>query len=143
MTGSVFTGSQIHHIALRVADVNASKAWFMTTLDFRVDREFTFNGLDFVFLCPAGSNVPVVELVGGGEIALRPPYENVMEMINQPGFNHLCLQVNDLEQAMAELRRRDVKILIDIIPVPPGTGIAKTAFIADPWDDVVELVELA
>ena len=40
---TLFAESQIHHVALRVADVQASKAWFLTTLDFCVDREFSFS----------------------------------------------------------------------------------------------------
>jgi hypothetical protein len=35
--------------------------WFLTKLDFRVEREFSFGGMDFVWLCPAESNVPVIE----------------------------------------------------------------------------------
>jgi catechol 2,3-dioxygenase-like lactoylglutathione lyase family enzyme len=62
---TLFAKSQIHHVALRVADAEASKAWFLTKLDFHVDREFSFGGMDFVWLCPKESNVPVVELIGG------------------------------------------------------------------------------
>ena len=61
-----FAHAQIHHIALRVDDAKASKDWFLTKLDFHVDREFSFNGMDFVWLCPKESTVPVIELIGGG-----------------------------------------------------------------------------
>jgi len=64
--------ARIHHIALRVADAKASKDWFLTKLDFCVDREFSFGGMDFAWLCPAESNVPVIELIGGGVQASRP-----------------------------------------------------------------------
>jgi hypothetical protein len=45
---TLFSESRIHHVALRVADAQASKAWFLTALDFCVDREFSFGGMDFV-----------------------------------------------------------------------------------------------
>jgi catechol 2,3-dioxygenase-like lactoylglutathione lyase family enzyme len=138
-----FAHAQIHHIALRVDDAKASKDWFLTKLDFHVDREFSFNGMDFVWLCPKESTVPVIELIGGGAQASRPLYENALESIKQPGFHHICLQVNDVEQVMSELRRRDVKILIDVIAGAPGSGVEKGAFIADPWDNIFELLELA
>jgi catechol 2,3-dioxygenase-like lactoylglutathione lyase family enzyme len=138
-----FAHAQIHHIALRVDDAKASKDWFLTKLDFHVDREFSFNGMDFVWLCPKESTVPVIELIGGGAQASRPLYENALESLKQPGFHHICLQVNDVEQVMSELRRRDVKILIDVMAGAPGSGVEKGAFIADPWDNIFELLELA
>ena len=135
--------AQIHHIALRVDDAKASKDWFLTKLDFHVDREFSFNGMDFVWLCPKESTVPVIELIGGDLQASRPPYENPLESLKQPGFHHICFQVNDIEQVMSELRRRDVKILIEVMAGAPGSGVKKGAFIADPWDNIFELLELA
>jgi lactoylglutathione lyase/glyoxylase I family protein len=142
-SNTLFLESQVHHIALRVADAQASKAWFLTTLDFRVDREFSFAGMDFVWLRPVVSKAPVIELIGGGVQSFRPPYENTLESLKQSGFHHICLQVTDLEQVMAELRRRGAKILIDIVAGAPGSGVAKGAFIADPWENIFELLELA
>jgi catechol 2,3-dioxygenase-like lactoylglutathione lyase family enzyme len=139
----LFAHAQIHHIALRVDNARASKDWFLTKLDFHVDREFSFGGMDFVWLCPAKSTVPVIELIAGGVQASRPLYENSLESLKQPGFRHICLQVNDIEQVVSELRRRDVKILIDVMAGAPGSGVEKGAFIADPWDNIVELLELA
>jgi hypothetical protein len=49
----------------------------------------------------------------------------------------------DVEQVMSELQRHDVKILIDVIAGAPGSGVEKGAFIADPWDNIFELLELA
>ena len=71
----------IHHIALRVADAKASKDSFLTKLDFCVDREFSFGGMDFVWLYPAEGDTPVIELIGGELPASRPPYENDLESL--------------------------------------------------------------
>ena len=56
-----FAHAQIHHIALRVANAKASKDWFLTKLDFRVDREFSFGGMDFVWLSPTEGNASVID----------------------------------------------------------------------------------
>jgi catechol 2,3-dioxygenase-like lactoylglutathione lyase family enzyme len=140
---ALFAETQIHHIALRVADAAASKAWFLTMLDFQVNREFSYGGMDFVWLCPAESKTSVIELIGGGALASRPPYENALDSFGQPGFHHICLQVNDLEQVISEFRRRDVKILIDVTAGAPGIGVEKVAFIADPWGNIFELLQLS
>jgi glyoxylase I family protein len=138
-----FAHAQIHHIALRVVNAKASKDWFLTKLDFRVAREFSFGGMDFVWLSPTEGNASVIELIGGGIGASRPPYQNAQESLKQPGFHHICLHVNDIEQVMSEIRHRDVKILIDVMAGAPGSGVEKGAFIADPWDNIFELLELA
>src|ERR1700726_3962083 len=121
----------IHHIAVRVADAKASKDSFLTKVDFCVDREFSFGGMDFVWLYPAEGDTPVIESIGGELPASRPPYENALESLKQPGFH----QVNDIEQVMSELRRRDVKILIEVMAWG-GTwqGVEMGAFIADPLE---------
>jgi catechol 2,3-dioxygenase-like lactoylglutathione lyase family enzyme len=134
---------QIHHVALRVADAAASKAWFVAMLNFRVDREFSFGGKDFVWLCPPERKAPVIELIGGGLLASRPAYENPLDSLGQPGFHHICLQVGDVEQVLSELRHRGVRILIDVMAGAPGIGVEKGAFIADPWGNIFELLQLA
>jgi catechol 2,3-dioxygenase-like lactoylglutathione lyase family enzyme len=53
-----FAHAQIHHIALRVANAKASKDWFLTKLDFRVAREFSFGGMDFVSLSQQKATLP-------------------------------------------------------------------------------------
>jgi catechol 2,3-dioxygenase-like lactoylglutathione lyase family enzyme len=144
MTRSMLSAeTRIHHVALRVADAAASKAWFMTMLNFRVDREFSFGDKDFVWLCPPETKTPVIELIGGGALALRPSYENALDSLGQPGFHHICLQVEDVEQAVSELRHRGVKILMDVFAGAPGIGVEKGAFIADPWGNIFELLQLA
>jgi hypothetical protein len=71
--------------------------------------------MDLVWLCPTEGNASVIELIGGGVRASRSPRENALESLKQPGFHHVCLQVNDIEQVVSDLRHRDVKIVIDVI----------------------------
>jgi catechol 2,3-dioxygenase-like lactoylglutathione lyase family enzyme len=83
----LFAHAQIHHIALRVDDAKASKDWFLTKLNIRVDREFSFGGMDFVWLYSAESTVLVIELIGGGVQASRPLYGNSLEKSQGAGFS--------------------------------------------------------
>jgi len=140
---SPFSTSIIHHIALRVDDVEAGKTWLTTMLGFRVEREFQIAGNDFVFLSPAGAKAPVIELVGGPVENRRPLPENIPDIMKLAGWHHICLQVRNVEECTSDLRHRGVKILIDVFDGPPGLGIEKVAFIADPWGNVYELLQLA
>ena len=137
---SPFSTGIIHHIALRVEDVEAATKWLTTMLGFRVQREFQVADRDFVFLSPGGAETPVIELVGGPVDERQLP-ENIPDMMKLAGWHHLCLQVRNVEQCVSDLRRRGVKIIIDGMDGPPGLGVEKVAFIADPWGNICELLQ--
>jgi catechol 2,3-dioxygenase-like lactoylglutathione lyase family enzyme len=139
---SPFSTGIIHHIALRVGDVEAGKKWLTTMLGFRVQREFQVADRDFAFLSPDGAEAPVIELVGGPVDEHQIP-ENIPDMMKLAGWHHLCLQVRNVEQCISDLRRRGVKILIDVTDATPGIGVEKVAFVADPWGNIYELLQLA
>jgi hypothetical protein len=106
-------------------DVQATKASFLTMLDFRVDREFLFLAMDFVWIFPTKRNVPVIELTGVGVGVTHDLHENALESLKQRDFHHIRTQVNDLEQVISKLQRRDVKILMDVMAGAPGSGVEK------------------
>jgi catechol 2,3-dioxygenase-like lactoylglutathione lyase family enzyme len=135
---SPFSTSVIHHTGLRVADVKAATRWLTTMLGFRVEYEFEVAGYDFVWLSAADTKFPVIELIGGPLDKERQLPENFADLVKLSGWQHICLQVRDIEVCVSDLRRRGVKILIDV------TGaVLRVAFIADPWGNVYELLEAA
>jgi catechol 2,3-dioxygenase-like lactoylglutathione lyase family enzyme len=137
---SPFSTSIIHHLGLRVEDAEAVKRWLTTMLGFSVERGFQFAGHDFVFLSAGGAKSPVIELIGGPLQNERQTPENISDILKLEGWNHICLQVRNVEECLADLRRRGVKILIDVMV---GASGFKIAFIADPWGHLYELLELA
>lgn len=139
---SPFSAGIIHHVALRVADVEAAKKWLTNTLGFRVEREFRIADNDFFFLSPGGVEAPVIELVGGPVENERQLPENIQDMMKLAGWHHICLQVPSVEQCISDLRNRGVKILIEGMDGLPGLGVEKVAFIADPWGNIYELLQL-
>ena len=114
-----------------------------TTLGFRVEREFQIAGKDFAFLSPGGAKVPVIELVGGPVENERQLPENIPDLMKLPGWHHICLQVRNVEECISDLRPCGVRILVDGVDGGPGSGVEKVAFIADPWGNVYELLQLA
>lgn len=134
---SPFSTSIMHHAGLRVADAAAAKRWLTTMLGFRVEHEFQFGGYDFVWLSAAGAKSPVIELIGGPLEHERQLPENIADMLKLAGWQHICLHVDDVEECLSDLRRRGVRVLVDAIEGAPGI-----AFIADPWGNIYELLEL-
>ncbi|WP_213804337.1 VOC family protein [Granulicella sp. dw_53] len=137
-----FVGMKIHHIALRVADFTAGKNWYVDMLDLRVEREFPFNGMEFAFLCTAESKVPVIELIGDKRLESEPPREVVLGSVGQSGLHHLCFQVDDVDQVTAHLKSRGVNVLVDGMTGVAGSGVERGSFIADPWGNVIEILQL-
>jgi catechol 2,3-dioxygenase-like lactoylglutathione lyase family enzyme len=109
-----FSTSIIHHLGLRVEDAQAGKRWLTTMLGFRVEREFQFAGHDFVFLSAGGAKSPVIELIGGPLEDERQLPENIPDMLKLAGWNHICLQVGNVEECIADLRRRGVRVLVNV-----------------------------
>ena len=131
---------QIHHIALRVPDASKTANWYRDVFGFDVEREFAYAGLNFIWLRPSAKHPVIVEVIGGGALALLAPQA---DGVTQPGFTHLCLCVADIDQAMGDLAAAGVRIVFNVMPGPQGSGIDKAVFIADPWENLIELVQLS
>jgi len=56
------------------------------------------------------------------------------------GYHHICLSVQNVDDAVAELRRRDVKIVTEPFNLPAINR--RLAFFADPWGNLFELAEV-
>jgi catechol 2,3-dioxygenase-like lactoylglutathione lyase family enzyme len=111
----------IHHVSINVDDVDAAVAFYTEVLGLtaREDRP------DFGF--------------GGAWLDAGPQQVHLIEAGVPPHLGqHLAIRVGDLDEAIAELRARGVRVS-DASPV--GTG--RQAFLADPSGNQVELHEPA
>ena len=137
---SPFATARVTHAALRVPDLEASKRWFVEKLDFRVDREWPVGELRSAWLCPAGDGSVHVEIIGGNSPEPNPEFGTLDETLEYGGYHHVCIDVDSLDRAVEELRRRGVAIVREPAVIPDIRR--RVAFIADPWGNVVELAEV-
>jgi methylmalonyl-CoA epimerase len=126
---------RIEHVAIAVRNLDAARKTF-ETLGIGCEYEETINGIRLAML-PIGESA--LEL-------LEPQREGTRtgEWIatRGEGLYHICLEVEDIEAALAELRGRGVGLL-DEVP-RTGHGGHRIAFL-DPRstaDVLVELVEM-
>lgn len=107
----------LHHVSINVSDVEAAIRFYTEVLglSLRGDRpDFGFGG---AWLDAGSQQVHLIE----GEVP--------------PGLGqHLALQVDDLDAAVAELRARAVEVRD---PSPVGSG--RQTFVTDPSGNLVEL----
>ena len=124
---------RFNHVALRVADVDRSLAFYEGVLGFReafrVVRPDGSLGLIYVQFGPD----QFVELFEGGAEGRQPDPAPAGS-----GYLHFCVTVEDLEATLTGLRARGVPAG----PSRTGTSGARICFIEDPDGNKIELAEL-
>jgi catechol 2,3-dioxygenase-like lactoylglutathione lyase family enzyme len=139
---SAFADIKGHHVALRVADFDAARRWYVEKLDFRVVYEWPYTDQRLAYVAPPDDDHFWVELLGDGSPApaQKPGYSDLGDSLNYAGYHHFCLTVNDIDATVAELRRRGVTIVTE--PFTLDVISRKLAFFADPWGNLIELAQI-
>jgi glyoxylase I family protein len=140
-SASPFAGWRGHHVGMRVKDLNEAKTWYVETLDFRVIHEWPYADEQLAYIAPPNDDAFVVELLGGGDPLPidAPEYSDLGESLRHAGY-HLCINVPDIEKAVADLRVRGVEIVTE--PFKLDAISRKLAFFADPSGNLIELAEI-
>jgi glyoxylase I family protein len=137
---SAFASMKGHHVAVRVPDVEASKRWFVEKLDFRVIHEWPYEDQRVAYLAPATCVTFHIEILGGGSPTPKRDYADLADSLREAGYHHFCLDVDSIDKAIAELRRRGVTIVGE--PFELEAISRRLAFIADPWGNLIELAQV-
>lgn len=121
----------IGHVAVSVRDIERSMDFYVNKLGFaemfRLHRD---EKLWIVYL--RITDTQFLELFPGGVGDGAPPFENL-------GFNHLCIEVDDLDAAIAEITGNGVKLTIQ---KKVGADDNLQAWVADPDGNRIELMQL-
>jgi glyoxylase I family protein len=127
------------HLGIRVPDVDSAKAWYVSSLGFRVVREWPYGDLRVAYLESSQGGEFHLELLGGGSPIVQPAAGDLMASLRSGGFHHFCWQVHDLDATVDELTRRGVNVIGEPFIVP-ATG-NRLAFFTDPWGTVFQLLQ--
>jgi catechol 2,3-dioxygenase-like lactoylglutathione lyase family enzyme len=137
---SPFSNMRGAHVAVRVPNYEVSKKWYMEKLDFRLVHEWPFGDLKLAYLAPASDDNFWIELLAEGNPAPAADYSDLNESLHPAGYHHFCIDVKSVDDALAELRRRNVTIIGDPFDLP---AIGKRlAFFSDPDGNLIELAEV-
>ena len=118
-----------HHAAIRVRDYEISKRWFTEQLGWRVTQEWMYADLQLAYIAPPGDDRFHVEILGGPGAAPQEVYDSVDASLTQNGLNHACIRVASVDDSIAELRRRGVRIVGE--PFEVDAINSRLAFFAD------------
>ena len=139
---SPFASMRGHHAAIRVPDYAIEKQWFIEKLDWRVIHEWPYEDQRLAYVGPANDDHFYVEILGDGDPGpvAKPAYRDLSDSLRQAGLHHVCLQVDDVDATVAELRRRGVTIVTEPFVLPVIER--RLAFFADPLGNLFELAEV-
>lgn len=131
--------ARVAHVALRIGDREAGIAWYRDKLGMRVVRAFDLNGMTFTEMAMAGTDPFRLELVSGEGAQKRPGTGDLYDSFRLNGWHHLGVWVDDVDEAVAELKARDITVVLD--PVDNAHWSVRVAFFTDPWGNVIELLQ--
>lgn len=137
---SPFASWKGDHVGIRVPDFATAAAWYCEKLDFRVIHTMAFGELTFGFLSPAADDSFRIELLAGPGASDRPAYDQLSDTLSLAGWHHFCLIVENVDEAVAELKRRNVTIVSEPHDVPDISR--RFAFFSDPWGNLFELIQM-
>lgn len=126
---------QLHHITLSVNDVEQVSQWYVDTLGFTIGDRFTLTR-------PDGSEVQVVRVeIPGLQMNISKFDGSVSPNrgVDEQGWRHLALQVDNVDQTYQQLVAKGVQFLTEPFTYnPPGYRIA---FFRDPEGNILELYQ--
>ncbi|TCN39714.1 lactoylglutathione lyase/glyoxylase I family protein [Kribbella orskensis] len=136
---SPFASFAGHHVGVRVPDYEAAKQWYVEKLDFRVLQEWPYGDLKLAYLSPANDDDFHLELLAGPVPFPNEVLDDLGVSLQHGGYQHICVHVDNVDKAVAELARRGVDLIGD--PFEIDDISRRLAFFRDPWGNMIELSE--
>jgi catechol 2,3-dioxygenase-like lactoylglutathione lyase family enzyme len=141
-TASPFADMRGHHVAVRTPSLEEAKDFYVKKLDFRVVAEWPYADEQLAYLAPPTDDHFYIEVLGGGNTlpAEVRPYTDLGDSLKYRGYHHFCLNVTSVDETLARLRSRGVKIVTE--PFVLSAISRRLAFFCDPFGNLVELAEV-
>lgn len=107
---------RIAHLGVAVNDLDAALKFFTQGLPLEVTHTEDYQGMKIGFVPVGDSSIELLQDVSGSS-AIRKYLDK-----NGEGIHHIAFEVDDIQQAVKELKERGIK-LIDETPRPGAHGM--------------------
>lgn len=138
-TGSRHTmtlSERLHHVGIAVSDLETSLQWYRQKLDFAVEKRFTLEE----------AHVEIVKLISRGGVRVELLKSTANDALGEgddgvvtPRAKHICFEVDDIEAAAEELRRRGIQLVQE--PKVIEASREKNCWIVDHEGNMIEFIE--
>ena len=122
------------HVAIRAVDYAGTIAWYREKLDFTLDQEWPFGGMQLAYL---SNGTAKIEILGGATAARHAKLDSLGDSFGAEEYHHFCLNVADVDATLDELRSRGVEVLGDAVDLEAIDR--RLGFFKDNNDNVIEL----
>ena len=141
-SASPFADMRGHHVGVRASSLAEAKDFYVDKLDFRVISEWEFADERLAYLAPPTDDHFYIEVLGGGDTLPTEvrPYTDLSDSLKYRGYHHFCITVTSVNETVAKLRSRGVKIVTEPFDMPAISR--KLAFFCDPFGNLIELAEV-
>jgi catechol 2,3-dioxygenase-like lactoylglutathione lyase family enzyme len=141
-SASPFADMRGHHVAVRTPNLADAKEFYVGKLDFRVIAEWDYADERLAYLAPPTDDHFYIEVLSGGNTLPTEvrPYTDLADSLKYRGYHHFCLNVTSVEETVAKLRSRGIKIVTEPFVLPAISR--RLAFFCDPFGNLVELAEV-
>jgi glyoxylase I family protein len=136
---SPFASMRGHHTGIRYPDYEKARAFWLDTMGWRILQVWPFGDLTLAYVMPPDQDDFHLEILGGPGTVAQAEFADVQASMSVPGYNHVCLAVDSVDDTLAELRKRGVDIVSP--PFEIDEISARLAFFRDPWGNMFELSE--
>lgn len=129
---------RLNHVGIVVRDIDASVRWYVDHLGFEHDFNYGFPGVRAAFVRHGPIRIEFFQTEG----ATPPSGDRATPETNLKlgGINHFAIEVDNLEDAIADLETAGVAIVSPPREVP-NSGGERYAFIHDNEGMLIELVQ--
>ncbi|MFT4288588.1 VOC family protein [Nocardioides sp.] len=130
---------EFDHVGLNVPDLETATEWYCETFGLTAAPPFAVPGTDLrgIMLLhePSGFRIELIHRPGAKD-GMRPL--SAEDAALTLGYGHICLRVPDVRREFARLLDAGCTSRKDPTPAPrPG---ALVSFVADPWGNLIEVI---
>lgn len=132
---SMTLSDRLHHVAVEVSNLDAAIAWYEDYLEFTFERRFRLEEAQIEIAYLSTSAVRI-ELLRRGVDRRSASSGGAAEPAQRM---HICFDVDDIEAAADELRRRGIRLAQEPRFIEPAN--LKNCWIEDLEGNLIEFVE--
>jgi catechol 2,3-dioxygenase-like lactoylglutathione lyase family enzyme len=127
------------HVGISVPDLEEATAWYCRTLDLTAAPPFAVKGTDLrgIMLLHQASGLRI-ELLHRPDARPGPAPASALEAAGTLGFGHMCLCVTDVVAMYEHLIAAGATMRME--PSPSPRAGATVSFVADPWGNLIEVI---
>ena len=102
-----------HHVAFTVNNLEESTKWYKEKLGFEITHQYKKDDMEFVLL--EQDEVKIELFNFGTETKQMPEHrETLMEDLHVVGTKHLCIEVENLENAIKDFKNKGIEFVTEI-----------------------------